>query len=320
MFREKVAGKVVLITGASSGIGEHVAYEYARRGACLAFVARRKNLLQEVADRARYLESPDVIVIPADVSKVEDCKRFVDETVNHFARLDHLVNNAGIANMNMFEEADDIKKLAPVMETNFWGSVNSTYFALPHLRKSRGKVLVTASAAGWLTAPRLSFYSASKAAVIIFFETLRIELGSDVGITTVSPGLTESEITRGKFLSKEAITVLDQDMRDVRFSLSCCSVCYKLKNKPISFDYFESSGTNHDPSNTTGGAMCRGDREKCMSRRQILDHTNLDRSNIAAEGILPRGLRLVQQEFLINKARNSTNRSNRQEDPRYHSG
>ncbi|GMH31498.1 hypothetical protein Nepgr_033341 [Nepenthes gracilis] len=84
--REDLGGKVILITGSSSGIGEHIAYEYARRGARLALAARRETRLHEVAEKAIKLGSPDVIVISADVSKVDHCQRMVDETVNHFGR------------------------------------------------------------------------------------------------------------------------------------------------------------------------------------------------------------------------------------------
>ncbi|XP_050376852.1 11-beta-hydroxysteroid dehydrogenase A-like [Argentina anserina] len=219
LFPENIAGKVILITGASSGIGEHLAYEYGRRGACLALVARREHRLQHVASRAMSIGSPDVIIIPADVSKVEDCKRFVDATVNHFGRLDHLVNNAGIAPICMFEETPDVNNLAPAMDVNFWGSVYSTYFAIPHLKWSQGRIIEIASAAGWLRVPRLSMYSASKTAVISFYETLRVEIGREVGITIVTPGLVESEMTRGKFLNREGHLVLDQEMRDAEMSL-----------------------------------------------------------------------------------------------------
>ncbi|KAL4330045.1 hypothetical protein AHAS_Ahas13G0360800 [Arachis hypogaea] len=219
LLKENVAGKVILITGASSGIGEHIAYEYGRRGARLALVARRENRLKEVAQRAMALGSPHVITIPADVSILKDCQRFVDCTVNRFGRLDHLVNNAGVVPVCLFEHATDISNFAPAMDINLWGSAYATYFSIPYLRKSRGKIIAIASSAGWLPTPRMIFYNASKAAVISLYESLRTELGKDIGITIVTPGLVESEMTQGKFLSKDGQMVLDQEMRDVLVSL-----------------------------------------------------------------------------------------------------
>ncbi|KAL0342305.1 UNVERIFIED_CONTAM: 11-beta-hydroxysteroid dehydrogenase 1A [Sesamum calycinum] len=215
LFSEDVAGKVVVITGASSGIGESLAYEYAKRGACLVLAARRERSLQEVAERARDLGSPDVVVVRADVSKVEDCRKVVDQTMNRFGRLDHLVNNAGITSISMLEEVEDITRYRDIMDINFWGLAYATYFAAPYLRMTRGRIVVIASSASWLNAPRLSFYNASKAAVVSFFETLRTEFGSDIQITLVTPGLVESEMTKGKFLDKEGKMVVDQDLRDV---------------------------------------------------------------------------------------------------------
>ncbi|KAI5562980.1 hypothetical protein BDE02_15G086500 [Populus trichocarpa] len=202
---EKVAGKVVLITGASSGIGEYLAYEYARRGACLALAARRQERLRAVAGKARALGSPDVIVIPTDISKVEDSERFINEAVNHFGKLDHLVNNAGVVQIDMFEDCKQISDFATLTDTNFWGSVYTTHFAIPHLRKSKGRIVGISSIAGWFTVPRMSFYCASKAAITSFYETLRAEFGSDIGITIVTPGLVESEMSQGDFLSKAQI-------------------------------------------------------------------------------------------------------------------
>ncbi|XP_015865828.3 11-beta-hydroxysteroid dehydrogenase A-like [Ziziphus jujuba] len=219
IFSEDVAGKVVLITGASSGIGEHLAYEYARRGARLALVARRENRLREVAEQAEQIGSPDVLMIGADVSKVEDCKRIVDQTVDHFGTLDHLVNNAGISSVCMLEEVDEITNLRPVMDTNFWGSVYTTRFAIPHLRNSRGKIVVLSSSSAWLPMPRTSIYNASKAALLMFFDTLRVEFGSDIKITIVTPGFIESELNQGKYLQGEGKMTVDQDMRDVQVSV-----------------------------------------------------------------------------------------------------
>ncbi|RDX66409.1 11-beta-hydroxysteroid dehydrogenase 1B, partial [Mucuna pruriens] len=224
IFPENVAGKVVHITGASSGIGEvtithhHLAYEYAKRGARLAPSARRETALREVADRARDYGSPDVIIIRADVSKVADCSRLVDETLNHFGRLDHLVNNAAISDATLFEEADDITNFRPIMDTNFWGSVYTTRFALPHLKKSRGKIVAMSSADSWMSFPRKNVYNASKAALVSMYETLRVEVGSHVGITIVTPCYIESEITKEKFLLAEGKMDLHQDLRDVEVS------------------------------------------------------------------------------------------------------
>ncbi|XP_054822707.1 11-beta-hydroxysteroid dehydrogenase-like 4A [Prosopis cineraria] len=192
---ETLAGKVVLITGASSGIGEALAYQYARRGARLALVARRVVRLRAVLDQALRLGAPDAIMIPADVSKIEDAQRFVDKTIHHFGQLDHLVNNAGINQVKFFEEFSvNFSNLAPIMDINFWGSVYATHFAVPHLRKSKGKIVVISSLSGWCSLPKLSFYSASKAAMISFFESLRAEFGSDIGITIVTPGPVKSEM------------------------------------------------------------------------------------------------------------------------------
>ncbi|KAL9243389.1 hypothetical protein vseg_017283 [Gypsophila vaccaria] len=209
---------------------KHVAYEYAKRGARLALVARRRDRLQQVAQTAEYMGSPDVIVIPGDVSKVDDCRRFIHETVHHFGRLDHLVSNAGIATKDMLEDLDDVTNAAPVMDTNFWGSIYTTHQAIPHLRNSRGKIIVNASAGAWLPMPRLAMYTASKAALISFFETLRTELREEIGITIVTPGVTESEMTKGRFLSKDGEMVFDQEMRDVQLSagpVQLVEVCAK---------------------------------------------------------------------------------------------
>lgn len=192
---ENIAGKVILITGASSGIGEHLAYEYAKRGARLALAARREDRLRAVADKARRIGSPDVIVLPADVSKLEHCNRVVNETVNHFGQLDHLVNNAGVLQVSLFEDCNQFSTMVSIMDINFWGSVYCTHFSVPHLRKSKGKIVVISSSESWFSAPKSSFYNASKAALTCFFESLRSELGSEIGITIVSPGLIESEMT-----------------------------------------------------------------------------------------------------------------------------
>ncbi|KAI9079755.1 hypothetical protein K1719_038376 [Acacia pycnantha] len=200
---ENLTGKVVIITGSASGIGEQLAYEYAKRGAVLSLVDIKEDNLKAVADKAKSLGSPDVITIVADVSKVEDCKRFVDETVNHFGHMDHLVNNAGIAMVEQLEDCVDISAPRSVMEVNFWGALYGTLYAIPHLKRSRGKIVVIASGLGWYPVPKFGYYNASKAAIINFFETLRTELGWAIGFTIVSPGFIKTDLAK-KALASEA--------------------------------------------------------------------------------------------------------------------
>ncbi|GLT35602.1 hypothetical protein SLA2020_100400 [Shorea laevis] len=168
IFSDNVFEKVVLITGASSGIGEQLAYEYGRRGAFSAPAARRKDRLQRMFQGLMTVH----------------CRRII-ETVNHFGRLDHLVNNAGITSVCMFEEMPTVNDFRTLSDTNFSGSVYTTRFAVPQLRNSNGKIAVLSSSASWLPAPRMSVYNESKAALLSFFDTLRVELGGDIGIKIV---------------------------------------------------------------------------------------------------------------------------------------
>ncbi|TYI72388.1 hypothetical protein E1A91_D07G058300v1 [Gossypium mustelinum] len=184
---ENVAGKVVLVTGAAAGIGEQISYEYARRRARLVLVDVRGDLLGRVVENVRSFGSSDVIAITADVSKEEDCKRFVDEAIKHFRRL------------KLFEEIQNFSDFSYLLDVNLWGVAFGTYYAIPHLRKTKGKIIVMASSVGWYPFPRFSFYNASKAALITFYETLRTEIGnSNIGITIVTPGLVKSALSQNE--------------------------------------------------------------------------------------------------------------------------
>ncbi|RLM58479.1 11-beta-hydroxysteroid dehydrogenase 1B-like [Panicum miliaceum] len=221
---EDLRGKVVLVTGASSGIGEHLVYEYARKGACVALVARTEIALRAVAKTARDLGAPDVLVVPADITKVDEAKRAVEETVAHFGKLNHLVANAGIWSSCFFEEITNITAFHNVIDLNFWGAVYPTYFALPYLKASRGNIVVTSSVAGRVPTARMSFYNASKGAVIRFYETLRAELGSHVRVTILMPGYVVSNLTKGKGLQKDGHVGIDEEARDRRSMHTCVQI------------------------------------------------------------------------------------------------
>uniref|UniRef100_A0A0D9ZFM7 Uncharacterized protein n=1 Tax=Oryza glumipatula TaxID=40148 RepID=A0A0D9ZFM7_9ORYZ len=200
---ENMQNKVVLITGASSAIGEQIAYEYARRNANLVLVARREHRLFAVRENARALGAGQVLVIAADVVKEDDCRRLVGDTISFFGQLNHLVNTVSLGHDFCFEEAGDTVAFPHLMDVNFWGNVYPTYAALPYLRRSHGRVVVNAAVESWLPMPRMTLYSAAKAAVIDFYESLRYEVGDEVGISVATHGWIGGEASGGKFMLEE---------------------------------------------------------------------------------------------------------------------
>ncbi|OEL33327.1 11-beta-hydroxysteroid dehydrogenase-like 5 [Dichanthelium oligosanthes] len=203
LTKEDMLGKVVVITGASSAIGEQIAYEYARRNANLVLVARREHRLFGIRDNARLLGAGQVLVIAADVVKEDDCRRLVSDTVSYFGQLNHLVNTVSLGHDFSFEEAGDTTAFPHLMDINFWGNVYPTYAALPYLRRSHGRVVVNASVESWLPMPRMSLYSAAKAAVVDFYETLRYEVKDEVGVTVATHGWVGGDAGGGKFTLEE---------------------------------------------------------------------------------------------------------------------
>ncbi|XP_073003516.1 11-beta-hydroxysteroid dehydrogenase B-like [Typha latifolia] len=215
LFRENMENKVVVITGASSAIGEQIAYEYARRQANLVLVARREQRLFGIRENARLLGAKQVMVIAADVVKEEDCRRFIGDTISYFGHLHHLVNTASLGHTFYFEEASDTSLFPHLMDINFWGNVYPTYVALPYLRLTHGRILVNASVESWLPMSRMSLYAAAKAAVINFYDTLRFEVKDDVGITIATDGLIGSDMSKGKFMLEEGAEMQWKEEREV---------------------------------------------------------------------------------------------------------
>lgn len=185
--------KTVVITGASSGIGEATAYAFAAKGANLVLAARSVDKLNEVKLRCEQLGAK-VLVVKCDVRLEEHCRNLVNETVKVFYGIDVLVNNAGISMRAMFNDCD-IAVIKQVMDINFWGSVYCTKYALPYLLKTKGSVVAVSSLAGIAGLPGRTGYSASKFALAGFMQSLRIEnLKNDLHVGIVYPGYTASNI------------------------------------------------------------------------------------------------------------------------------
>ncbi|HZX61996.1 MAG TPA: SDR family oxidoreductase, partial [Bacteroidales bacterium] len=185
--------KVIIITGATSGIGKALAYECASRGARLVISARNIEKLMEVSEDL-LRTGIRVLPVKADVSVEEDCRELIRKTVEEYGHIDVLINNAGISMRALFEEVD-LNVLRKLMDTNFWGTVYCSKFALPYLLESKGSLVGVSSIAGFKGLPGRTGYSSSKFAIQGLLEVIRIEnrkKGLHVLIT--APGFTASNI------------------------------------------------------------------------------------------------------------------------------
>ena len=191
--------KVIIVTGASSGIGLASATRFASLGAKVVLAARSIDKLEKIAEEINerfnsQQSTSKVLCVKTDVTKEEDCKNLVEQTVKHFGNIDVLVNNAGISMRAVFKDMD-LNVMRSLMDTNFWGTVYCTKYALPYLLESKGSVVGVISTAGYVGLPARTAYSASKFAVRGFLETLRIEhLYDGLHVMIFAPGFTTSNI------------------------------------------------------------------------------------------------------------------------------
>lgn len=193
--------KVVIITGASSGIGKALAVELAAAGAKVVIAARNTDKLNELKNNLQN-RNFEVYAVQADVSKEEDCKRLIDETIGKYGTLDILINNAGVSMRALFEDVD-LNVIRQLIDINFWGTVYCTKFALPYLLKNKGTVVGVSSIAGYKGLPGRTGYSSSKFAMQGFLESLRIEnLKKGLHVLIACPGFTASNI-RNTALAKD---------------------------------------------------------------------------------------------------------------------
>jgi len=186
--------KVVLITGASSGIGKSCAEEFARRGANLVLAARQYVTLCELTAELEKKYGVKAIAVQVDVTKEEDCEHLVKQALTTFGSIDIMVNNAGISMRALFNELD-LSVLKNLMDVNFWGTVYCTKYALPEILKTKGSIIGVSSIAGYRGLPGRTGYSASKFAMNGFMEALRTELlNTGVHVMVACPGFTTSNI------------------------------------------------------------------------------------------------------------------------------
>jgi len=191
--------KVVIVTGASSGIGLAAVKAFASEGAKVVMAARRLDKLLEIEKQLSGIT--ETLVVKTDVSLEEDCKKLVEQTIKRFGRIDVLVNNAGISMRALFIDLD-LSVIKRLMDVNFWGTVYCTKYALSHILKSQGSIVGVISIAGFKGLPARTGYSASKFAIYGFLETLRIEhLKDNLHVMIFAPGFTASNIREEALVS-----------------------------------------------------------------------------------------------------------------------
>lgn len=191
--------KVVIITGASSGIGLAAARAFAHKGAKVVMAARRLDKLLEIDKELSSIT--EILSVKTDVSSESDCKNLIEQAIARFGRVDILVNNAGISMRAMFKDLD-LSVIKRLMDVNFWGTVYCTKYALPHILKRHGSIVGVISIAGFKGLPARTGYSSSKFAIYGFLDTLRVEhLKDDLHVMIFAPGFTASNIREEALVS-----------------------------------------------------------------------------------------------------------------------
>ena len=187
--------KVVIITGASSGIGEATAREFAKSGSKVVLAARSAARLSKIVGEIREANG-DAIYVTTDVSIEDDCKNLINKTIEKYGTIHILVNNAGLSMRASFADVD-LTVLHRLMDVNFWGTVYCTKYALPYLLEQKGSLVGVSSVAGFHGLPGRTGYSASKFAIHGFLETIRIEnLKKGLHVMIIAPGFTTTEIRK----------------------------------------------------------------------------------------------------------------------------
>lgn len=202
--------KVVLVTGGSSGIGAAIAIKFAEEGAKVAIVGRNQEKLNDVAKKCG-----NPLVIQADVTKDEDIKRIVNETVAKYGQIDVLVNNAGIVQIASIEAENAIEVFDKVMSTNLRSVVYLTSLAVPYLKKTKGNIINISSIAGIRVLSKEGFcYDTSKAGLDHFTRSVALELASSgVRVNVINPGPVKTDIMSNMGTPKEMEDVILKNMQ-----------------------------------------------------------------------------------------------------------
>ena len=191
-----IKGKVVIVTGASSGIGEATARQFGREGAKVVLAARRVERLEALAQEIGETKTgAETLVVQADLTKLEDIQNLVNETIDKFGRVDVLINNAGFGRLDWLEKLDPVRDIQAQFDVDVLGLIQTTRQVLPLMLKQRsGHIINMCSMAGLVATPTYTVYAACKHAVHGFSEALRREVKPwGIDVSMIYPGGVKTE-------------------------------------------------------------------------------------------------------------------------------
>ena len=230
MKEDSLKDKVVIITGATSGIGESCALAFGRTGAKIVITGRNQDKLA-IARAKLEAEGITVLAISADAGVIADNKRMAETVLSEFGKIDILINNAGISMRALFENLD-FEVFHKVMETNFWGTVYATKFCLPSIIENKGTVIGISSINGFRGTPARTAYTASKYAMNGFFESLRTEvMKKGVHVLVACPGFTASNIRKNALTAHGSVQ--GESPRDESKMMSSEEVAEEILNATL---------------------------------------------------------------------------------------
>jgi len=217
------AADVVLITGASRGIGAELAIQLAAPGVVLVLAARDAGALARVVDTCRA-RGATAHGVSTDVTVEAECRRLVEQTMTRHGRIDTLINNAGATMWARFDEITNLDMLERLMRVNYMGAVYCTAHALPHLKASRGRIVGIGSLTSLTGVPTRTGYAAAKHAMRGFFDSLRIELsGTGVSVTMIYPGFVATGIRENAAGPDGKAVKIDPVIPDRAMTVEACA-------------------------------------------------------------------------------------------------
>ncbi len=222
--------KIIVITGASSGIGKALAFEFGTKGAIVVLAARNLAKLQEIVSDLNK-RGFQALAVQTDVTIESDCRELVEKTLEKYGRIDVLITNAGISMRSLFIDLQ-LDVMRRVMDTNYWGTVYCSKFAMPHLIASGGSLVGVISIGGYIGMPGRSAYAASKFAVRGFLDTVRVEnRKTGLHVLVVAPGFTSSNIRRAALLADGSLQ--GETPRDENHMMSAEAVAAYIYNAVV---------------------------------------------------------------------------------------